>query len=322
MRVFESLGVPLIGAVDELLAWQGPAADPSPEEAAKRFAALLSAAISTGTQLSARLAPGTQEEAEAARLRVSTLAGAAIAQHYVLSGAMPDDAFNRRLAQAFDGCLALADSFPPLPDETGSTTDMVARRVEALTPFIQAVMRFPFGQEDSLVIRKLGEALCERAVHLADAFSSGQHDPAGDSTLYAERELAFLAGGSKLLARACEVEMDRMQHAMANGQAQASPDPEELRERIWQRFEDGMDVLRAVIGFLSPNDSTGGARAPQPQNAKAPTAKAPAKAPGTKSAPAQASGKQADEKQTGGIPGNPMSFFVKKETSSDTGEAA
>ena len=60
LRVFEALGVPLIGAVDELMAWQhgGPNAGTiAPEDAAKRFAALLAAAIGTGSQLAGRFAP-------------------------------------------------------------------------------------------------------------------------------------------------------------------------------------------------------------------------------------------------------------------------
>lgn len=300
LRVFESLGVPLIGAVDELLAWQGAAADPNPEEAAKRFAALLSASIATGTQLSSRLAPSTQIDAETVRLRTSTLAGAVIAQHYVLSGSMPDDAFNRRLTSAFDSLLSLADSFPLLPEESGGETDMVARRVEALTPFVAAVLRFPFGQEDSAVIRRLGESLCDRASALADAFSGGHP---GSPDLYAERELAFLKGGAKLLARACEVEMDRMQNALSQGQISEPPAPDVLAERIWLRFEDGLDVLRAVIGFMSdPADIP----APQPQKQPAEPQKA-----------------QAAPQAAKGTPGNPMSFFVKKDADeSKTGEAA
>lgn len=303
LRVFEALGVPLIGAVDELLAWQGPAADPSPEDAAKRFAALLSASIGTGTQLAQRLAPATQEEAEEVRLRASTLAGAVIAQHYVLSGSMPDEAFNRRLASAFDGLLSLADSFPLLPEENPGETDLVAARVEALTPFLAAVMRFPMGQEDSLVIRRLGEQLCDRASALADAFSGG-HQPGPD--LYAQRELAFLKGGAKLLARACEVEMDRLQHAMSQGQIAEPPPADHLAERIWQRFEDALDILRGVIGFMA--DPANAA----PSAPKAPPAK-PADAPPEK-APQQASAPS-------GNPANPMSFFVKK-SDEKSGEAA
>lgn len=307
LRVFESLGVPLIGAVDELMAWQGAAADPDPIEAAKRFAALLSASINTGTQLSKRLAPATQEEGETVRLRASTLAGAVIAQHYVLSGSMPDDAFNRRLAAAFDGMLSLADSFPLLPEEQQGEIDMVARRVEALTPFIAAVMRFPFGQEDSLVIRKLGEQLCERASALADAFSGSQHD---GPDLYAERELAFLKGGAKLLARACEVEMDRLQHAMTVNAGATPPSPDVLAEKIWQRFEDGLDVLRAVIGFMS-DPSTGVAQSAPIQRQPAP--------------PRQPAPTKPAQQAATGAPGNPMAFFVKKGDdagSGTSGEAA
>lgn len=310
LRVFESLGVPLIGAVDELLAWQGAAADPSPEDAARRFSALLSSAITAGTQLSGRLGAATQEEAEAVRLRTATLAGAVIAQHYVVSGAMPDEAFNRRLTLAFDSLLSLADSFPVLPDESMSETELVAARVEALTPFAAAVMRFPFGQEDSAVIRKMGEQLCDRATALADAFSGGASD---GPEVYAQRELAFLKGGAKLLARACEIEMDQMQHAIAQNKMSEPPAPDEIMDRIWQRFEDGLDVLRAVIGFMSvPAQSSAAPAGPRISEAQ----------PQTQAAPQAQAQSQAQAKPAG-IPGNPMSFFVKKtDETSTSGEAA
>lgn len=295
LRVFESLGVPLIGAVDELLAWQGAAADLNPEEAARRFAALLSASIGSGTQMAARLAPTTQDEAEALRLRASSLAANAIAQHYVLSGTMPDDAFNRRLTSAFDSILSLADSFALLPDQQQNSTDMLAARIEALTPFVQAVMRFSFGQEDSAVIRKLGERLCDKATALADAFSG---DQPGGPDVYASRELAFLKGGAKLLARACEIEMDRLQQAMAQGSGEA-PAPDQLAEKIWQRFEDGLDVLRAVIGFMGGTSNVGKTILTRAPEAVKPVAEAPA-------------AEQAKPAAPQGIPGNPMSFFLKK----------
>lgn len=302
LRVFESLGVPLIGAVDELLAWQGAAADPNPEEAARRFAALLSASIGSGTQMAARLAPATQEEAESLRLRASALAGSVIAQHYVLSGTMPDEAFNRRMTAAFDAMLSLADSFALLPDEQQSAADMVAARIEALTPFAQAVMRFSFGQEDSAVIRKLGERLCDKATALADAFSG---DQPGGPDVFASRELAFLKAGAKLLARACDIEMDRLQQVTSQGQSEA-PAPDMLAEKIWQRFEDGLDVLRAVIGFMGGGSDTGKTTLTRAPEAAKPAAEKPAPAA---AAPT-------------GIPGNPMSFFVKKNDADKSGEAA
>lgn len=302
LRVFEALGVPLIGAVAELMAWQPSGSGHADEDAAKSFAALLSASISTGTQLSSKLAPATQEEAEAVRLRTSTLAGAIIAQNYVLSGQFPDEAFNRRLNAAFDGMLSLADSFALLPDEDAVDNDLVAARVEALTPFVQAVMRFPFGMEDNAVIRTLGEKLCDKATALADAFSA---DAMAGPDAFATRELAFLKGGAKLLARSCEIEMDRMQQAISQGQIKAAPSADVLMEQIWQRFEDGLDVLRAVIGFIS-----GPASYAPPRPAATPVASAPRPAENT-----------SDAKPQQGTPGNPMSFFVKKQDS-ESGEAA
>ena len=308
LRVFEALGVPLIGAVDELLAWQYPNGSmPSgahaSEDAAKNFAALLSASIGMGTQLASRLAPSTQEEAETVRLRTATLAGTVIAQHYALTGQFPDEAFSRRLSTAFDGLLSLADSFPLLPDEAEGDTDMVAARVEALTPFAQAVMRFSFGQEDTAIIRRLGERLCDKATALADAFSGG---PAGGPDLFAQRELAFLKGGAKLLARSCEIEMDRMQNALSSGQITQPPAPDVLIDYIWRRFEDGLDVLRAVIGFMSGPTSAASA-----SSSAVPAARAPATPRAAdKVAPAQ------NQAQNQGGPFNPMAFFAKKDDDS------
>lgn len=307
LRVFEALGVPLIGAVGELMAWQSPSSGGYAEEdAAKNFAALLSSSITSGTQLSAKLAPPTQDEAENIRLKTSTLAGALIAQNYVLTGQLPDESFNRRVASAFDGMLGLADSFALLPDEDSGETDLVAARVEALTPFVQAVMRFPFGMDDNAVIRTLGEKLCDKATALADAFSGG---PTYGPDMFAQREVSFLKGCAKLLARSCEIEMDRIQQAMTQGQMQQPPAPEAVMDQIWRRFEDGLDVLRAVIGFMS-----------------GPAVSAPAYTPAPKAPPvaqtADAPAKPDNTEKPQGVPGNPMSFFVKKTDDSKSGEAA
>jgi len=143
LRVFEALGVPLMGAVDEVLSWSGNAAHAPSEETARQFAALLSSSIATGTQMASKLNPSTQEDGEAARLKTSTLAGQVIAQHYAMTGAMPDDAFTRRLMDAFDATLSLADSFSYPGHDDSDPADPVAARVLALAPFVSAVMRFP-----------------------------------------------------------------------------------------------------------------------------------------------------------------------------------
>lgn len=287
LRVFESLGVPLMGAVDEVLAWSG-ATHTQPEETARQFAALLSASISSGTQMAAKLNPATQEDGEAARLKTSTLAGQVIAQHYALTGQMPDEAFTKRLMDAYDATLSLADSFSYPSADDNDPADPVAARALALAPFVSAVMRFPFGQSDDKLIRRLGEDMCERASNLTEAFSAGQpHDDA----LYSARELAFLKGCAGLLARACDIEMNRVE---ANQNA-PKPDPEALLDAVWKRFEDGLDVLRAVIGFAVDPNMESQSRAPVIKTST-PRAKTPPQMP-----PIQ-------EVQDG--PFNPMSFFV------------
>jgi|GEM_PF-3333271 len=289
LRVFEALGVPLMGAVDEVLSWSGAGNHASPEETARQFAALLSSSIATGTQMAAKLGASTQEDAEAARLKASTLAGTVIAQHYALTGAMPDDAFTRRLLDAYEATLSLADSFSYPGHDDHDPVDPVAARALALAPFVAAVMRFPFGQTDDRLIRRLGEDLCERASNLTEAFSAGQ--PHNDA-LYAARELAFLKGCAGLLARACDIEMNRLQ-ATPNAQ---QPDPEALLDAVWKRFEDGLDVLRAVIGFaVDPYMESQGEKSPAIKTST-PRAKTPQQVP-----PIQ-------EVQDG--PFNPMSFFV------------
>jgi hypothetical protein len=307
LRVFESLGVPLMGAVDALLAWQAPqqgALDRyASEDAARNFTSLLSSTITTGTQLAARFGGVKPDDAEIVRLKSATLASHVIAQHYVLSGQMPDESFNQRFASAFDGVLALSDSFALLPQKTEHDGDMLAARVEAFTPFVQAVMRLSLGGDDAAIIKQLGERLCDKATALADAFAEGaQVHP----QVFAQRELAFLKGGAALLARACEVEMDRVQQALAQGQLSAPPASDVLVARIFTRFEGGLDVLRTVIGFVrgpvpSARSASGeGSVKPAPAQKKDDTVVPQAAAPV-------------------GNPANPMSFFAKKDSSQSGG---
>lgn len=293
LRVFESLAVPLMGAVDEVLSWTGNTQTTPTEETARQFAALLSSSIATGTQMAGKLNPATQEDGEAARLKTSALAGTVIAQHYALTGQMPDDAFTQRLMDAFDATLSLADSFSYPGTDDSDPADPVAARALALAPFVAAVMRFPFGQSDAKLIRRLGEDLCERASNLTEAFSVGQ--PRNEE-LYAARELAFLKGCAGLLARACDIEMNRLQ-------GEDVKDPEAMIDAVWKRFEDGLDVLRAVIGFaVDPNmDSRSSSVAP---------AKTAPRAQPQQAAPVE-------EPQSG--PFNPMAFFKGK---SDDKQAA
>ncbi|HEY8963633.1 MAG TPA: hypothetical protein VIN59_04130 [Alphaproteobacteria bacterium] len=287
LRVFESLAVPLMGAVDEVLSWSGNTGDTPTEETARQFASLLSSSIATGTQMAGKLNAGSQEDLEAARLKTSSLAAQVIAQHYALTGQMPDDEFNQRLMDAYNATLSLAGSFSYPGDDNNDPADPVAARTLALAPFVAAVMRFPFGQTDDKLIRRLGEDLCERASNLTEAFSVGQPR---DETLYAARELSFLKGCAGLLARACDIEMNRL-----NGQ---DPDPEALLDAVWKRFEDGLDVLRAVIGFAVDPNMQSGASDTAPAIKTAPRGAVPAQKP-MQEAPAQEG------------PFNPMAFFSK-----------
>lgn len=246
LRVFESLGVPLMGAVAEVQLWSGTPAQP--EESARQFAALLSASISLGTKMAEKLHPATSDDAANARLSAATMAAGLIAQHYTLSGQLPDDAFNRRCLEAFDGTLGLADSFGDKGDV--DLSDPVAQRALALMPLVQAMMRFPFGLADNQIITRFGEDLVDRASALAQAFEGNNIDQEA-------RELAFLKGCAGLLGRACDTEMSRLEQEFARGNTQ-QPNPEDLVNAIWMRFEDGLDVLRAVIGFASGQTGTDG----------------------------------------------------------------
>lgn len=288
LRVFESLGVPLMGAVAEVQLWSGAPAQP--EESARQFAALLSASISLGTKMVEKLQPTTADDAASARLSAAAMAAGLIAQHYTLTGQLPDDAFNRRCLDAYDGTLGLADSF----DDGASNplSDPIAQRALALMPLVQSMMRFPFGLADNQVITRLGEDLCERANALAQAYEGNGVDAQA-------RELAFLKGCAGLLSRACDAEMGRLEQEFARGNT-TPPDPESIITAIWLRFEDGLDVLRAVIGFASGQTSTDGA-APVIKTST-PRAKAPVETPAIQ--------------QIEDGPFNPMAFFSNKKEAS------
>jgi hypothetical protein len=87
---------------------------------------------------------------------------------------------------------------------------------------------------------------------------------------------------------------------LAQGQLAAPPTADVLTERIFVRFEGGLDVLRTVIGFVRgplPDARSSGGSSVKPASAPVQKKEEPAPQP---AAPV-------------GNPANPMSFFAKKD---------
>lgn len=243
LRVFESLGVPLMGAVAEVQIWSGVNAQP--EDFARQFASLLSSSISLGTKMAEKLQPTTPDDAQAVRLNASSVAAGLIAQHYSLSAQMPDEAFLKRCLDAYDGTLSLADSFGT--SQNPELADPIAERALALMPLISAMLRFPFGLVDNQMMAELGQNVSEQAKILAQIFTGG-------ASSVEARELAFLRGCAQLMAKCCDVEVNRIEQMRANGDG-SLPDAMAFLTAIKLNFEGALDVLRAVIGFASGDGS-------------------------------------------------------------------
>lgn len=312
LKVFETLGVPLVGAVDELIAWQQSAAGPdapppASEEFARRFAELLSSSIKLGNMLTAHLDPASAIEAEQARLMASSLGARLVAQHYILTGQTPDDQFRQHVSNAFNAVLSLADQVgKPAPNTATAPTDMVT----ALTPLVLACLRFPFGQDTGVFINNLGRGLFDRIDQLEQAFMGPETSQLGHAGRF-----DLVHGCAKILAKSCELEIDRIDRALSLGQIRDLPAPDVMLGGIWKRFDDGTSVLRAVLGFLTPEVQTRDSAQTGGPTVAAPVT--PAIVPQKTNQAVAAPVKPKAEAGSSQPAASPMSFFVKKPVTGD-----
>jgi hypothetical protein len=332
VQILDKIGAPLLAATES-----SPAGDADGVQAAQTMASLLTKAVQMSVTLSQSMdLQGTEEDADSIRLSLAALAGDVIAEGYKATQKVPDDADLARMSKALEAVLSFSDNFAPAQahisrlqslddiqvhsDEDQNTVYVM----KALLPVVSAVAEFPFGQPETNLMQDIARKLQADAKAMTAAIlAQGEVD--ASKMRYVE--LMTLRALATLYAECHKAQTKKL--IEANGSIEPSLDP------VWQAYDVRRGLLESVAGATLPGGAQGvsgqGAVAPaaqppqqeqapqppeqvqaQPQPQAAPVAPQPA-APPAAPPPAQAPAEQASD--------NPMSFFSKKETSSQPAAA-
>lgn len=314
LQVLESLGAPLVLAVEDVMARGGAASDRAmAEQVAVLLGGAVQASIALGESLKLR-AGGDPEQVALAALGARFVAGFYRAQN----GRVPGAAEIGRFAAAADAVLAFADNFAAsaeartrlrmldgqdgaaLPDETQIALQFVA----AVIPVVEAVTAFSFGRVEKKLVQEVVDRLCRDAEDLC-------RDIAGDEVTGPQARwtelacLRMLAGIYAACHRNETATLVQLGHAEREKMAVNGLIP---MEPLWEAYG-----LR--LAMLSVLGAAGWAQGEARSSARAPQAADPAdfyyqSAPAAPPPPAQAASAG---------PVNPLSFFAKKQDSQTEG---
>ena len=272
---------------------------------------------------------------EALRVTLAALASPIVAQSFQSTGSVPSEAELNKIVTALESVMTFSDNFMPSDEQAARMGSLQAegaavdgyqsniQYIQALSPVVDAVASFSFGQQE----KKMVLDVCSRLVNEAktvrkDSFPKAEGDDAK------RIELGLLRGFGDIYAichKQSVAKLSALKDPGPDAQSKAASD-------VWENFQK----RAAMIGVLAQNLSPEGVKtepAPQatspsplkPPPVTSPAAQASVAAPQTtapqSAAPmAQPPAQPAqDQAQQGGF--NPMSMFGNA-PASDTPQAA
>ncbi|MES2728894.1 MAG: hypothetical protein V4621_02190 [Pseudomonadota bacterium] len=322
--ILEKLGTPLLAAVHEVgsrAAATGIPA-PSPREDAEKVAALLGLTTQAALSLSDKMdLKADENSADGLRVAVTALVSPLIAGTYQISGRIPQESDIDRMIAGFETVLAYADTFSDAADIRNRVQDLDREWAPAdamqvglqyfqiLVPVVGAVQSFSFGLPEKKMLNDVTAMLLRDARSLRDRLT-----PDANGTIATKAELALLRACALLYSQCHYGEMARLM-----GLGDKARDMPMSADPVMKTYELRLALLAELAQTLifggSQTESATAQGGPAPTAAQA---QAPADngVPSIFMAPPPASNDspaQAEQVAPSGDPGDPMSFFAKKE---------
>lgn len=285
----------------------GRAGNAGLQDDAAAVAELLGKSVLAGIELGQVMDLSTAEDqGDSLRLALAAISSALIAARYKSAGQAPAEADIKKMTAALQAVLAFSENFAPDAQNTARLSNLEAigqganahqaavQYIQALTPVVNAVSAFPFGQPEQKLIMEISGRLTQKASAIAGALPGA---PSGDEKKSAE--LAVLRALAQIYGAAHEAETARISGLSEEARAQQSAAAQSM-DGVWKSFDERVMILEAlaqsmVPGMKSTSSSSSGSGAAPAKPAPATQASAPPAAP-----PSAPPG------------GNPMSMFVKK----------
>ncbi len=304
LQLMEKLGAPLLSALP---------AGMDGEKAAETVAALIGRSVQAGLQLSQSMRlSDTDGDIDSIRLSLAAIAAPLLADAYKSSGRIPEDSAIEKLVKGLEAALVFAENFTPAIEHTArlkslhdplpvvDAAQIPLLTLNALSPAVQAVQHFPFGQNEAGLIKDIAARLEKNAAQLSTATVIGNDGDQAFAKLIVLKALADLFAAAH-------------RQVLAGHQGSAAPDI----AAVWSLFDQQVAMMMALTGAAVPM-AGGDAKAPAPVAQqggspmgffKKPDEAAVPETPPPASAPPPA--------QTGG---SPMAFFKPGTKKAEGGE--
>lgn len=350
-RIIEKLGAPLVAAVNERTAYDSNEEQAAPQKSAETVAALVNKCIQLSIALAGSIDLRDNDgESDSVRLALACVAAPIVAGHYRATGKVPGENDIKRMIAGIESVLTFSDNFAPEEVNTKrieniNPADIIVdenqanvQYIHALTPAVNAISAFSFGQPEKQMAQDIASKLTDKAQTMSALMIP---EAPGDK----RAQLSVLSALSSLYAIAHTQEVAKLQSMSEKERTEAaSSGSEGPTQALWRRFEEQAEMLRVIVNGALPQSESGTGTTTQPRT-RAPEntehndarpAEEPPRSPQEQQGAAEETPPQEQESaaasdteaaaNTGGATGkqdtgdenfNPMSFFKPGEKSED-----
>lgn len=271
IQILDKIGAPLMGALTVVNASQEDQGDDL-SQTAQNMALLLSRTVQTSIDIGKSMDLGIDaEQADAIRVALAGLASPLIAEQYIQSGKIPDDNELKQIVTSLEAVLTFSDNFTPSAENVarlkelkaeGTTVDgpqSIVQFIQALTPAVNAIAAFPFGQQETRLVQDVADRITNKAAELRENIWGAELPEDQEKPI----ELALVRSLASIYAACHKVETEKL----ADGDGGTpSLDP------VWKSFETQAAMLETIANSILPDDGKTGTT-----TQKAPPSPPPAK---------------------------------------------
>ena len=261
-QIVEKLGMPIITAVSEVerqkQAMGRVQGTPSDDSQARLIAELLGKSTELGLMLfrSFDINEPTESRADAARLGMTSLSSAVIANLYGMTGRIPGEPELQRLEKVVQSVVAFSENFESGHDASQAIAAADSERVasmpvmdfaavhyaSSLIPVVNAVAAFPFGRQEEQLMKEI----TQRLMGVANGFSGRLYMNA-DAEQKKAVEVAILKVAANTYAQCHFAEMTQL---MSSGDQQRMMAQNISMDGVWAAFDKRLGMLEAVVTSL------------------------------------------------------------------------
>lgn len=251
-QILDKIGGPLVAAIAHVSS-SSDSQDLNPEVSAREEAQTIAQLLARSVQASIEIGRvmgldmTNPETADRQRLALMVLAGPLIAGQYRHDGRVPGDVEQKKIMTGLEAVLTFSQNFSPTAANTaelagsaeGAQGTDIIRAMRHLTPVVNAIGAFPFGQPEKKLIQDVSARITAKADELVQTLVPGSTG--------SEDRLLLVKTLAEIYAE-CHAEEMRLMLS----RSQDEGDVQQGLDNVWIRFNVRAAMLEALAAGLVP----------------------------------------------------------------------